>query len=207
MTLKKAIATSTDESDEHTSPRKIRMQKKIRVLRDSCKKSKKTIKRLKSKLYRKQKKCETLESVINNLQDKNLLTEDQILAMFGSTGPSKALLSYQLQAIKKGRKPKQYSPELRVFAMNLHFYSPKAYEYVRSSLGKCLPHSRTISLWYRSINGTPGFTTESFETLKMAVGVSTQKKESLYVTIVFDEMAIRQKIERNENQTYGLVNI
>lgn len=81
------------------------------------------------------------------------------MEMFGSTGPSKALLEYQLRVIKVGRKQKQYNPELRVFAMNLHFYSPKAYEYVRSSLGNCLPHSRTIRMWYRSINGTPSFTT------------------------------------------------
>jgi hypothetical protein len=56
-----------------------------------------------------------------------------------------------------------YSDDLRSFALTLHFYSPKAYEYVRSSFAMALPNPSTLRLWCSAVNGKPGFTIESFE--------------------------------------------
>lgn len=149
MTLKRAVLSS--DSEDCTTVKEVRLKKKVKILKSFYKKSKKNVKRLQMKASRYKYKCNTLKNIITELEKKNLLSEDQILEMFGSTGPSRALLSQQIEVIKRGRKFKQYAPDIRQFAMNLHFYSPKAYEYVRMTFGKCLPHQRIISTWYRYV--------------------------------------------------------
>ncbi|EFN70705.1 hypothetical protein EAG_00066, partial [Camponotus floridanus] len=47
------------------------------------------------------------------------------------------------------------------FAISLHYFSPRAYKYVRNILNGALPHHKTLSKWYKTINGEPGFTSES----------------------------------------------
>jgi len=42
-----------------------------------------------------------------------------------------------------------YPPEIQNFATSLHFYSPKAYEYVRETFMKILPHESTIRSWFQ----------------------------------------------------------
>lgn len=37
------------------------------------------------------------------------------------------------------RISKQYSPEIRSFALTLHYYFARAYEYVRDYFNNCLP--------------------------------------------------------------------
>lgn len=183
------------------------MHKKLKVLRKYGIKQKQKIKRLQSKLQRRNKKICSLEEIIKTLENRNLLSENEILSMFGSTGPSIGLLQQQLYKLQTGRKRKQFSQEVRVFAMNLHFYSPKAYDYVRITLGMCLPSRRTISTWYRSVDGSPGFTKESLNILKLASDEATKSNEQLFVVLMFDEMSIRQKIELINGVTYGVVNI
>ncbi|EZA47328.1 THAP domain-containing protein [Ooceraea biroi] len=58
--------------------------------------------------------------------------------------------------------------------MTLHFYSPKAYRYVRQTFCSALPDSSTLRSWYSTINSEPGFTSESFDALKERV--SEEKK-------------------------------
>lgn len=38
----------------------------------------------------------------------------------------------------------QYDEDVRAFALTLHFYSPRAYNYVREKFDKHLPHVATI---------------------------------------------------------------
>jgi len=64
-----------------------------------------------------------------------------------------------------GTSEKKISPELRAFALTLHFYSSSAYNYVRKVFNKSLPHPSTICKWYAVINGSPGFTTKSLNAL------------------------------------------
>lgn len=56
-----------------------------------------------------------------------------------------------------------FTSEMRKFAITLQFYSSRAYEYVRKSFKNVLPHQKTITKWYKVINGNPGFTSEAFE--------------------------------------------
>lgn len=68
----------------------------------------------------------------------------------------------------KGKTVKRkHSNELRKFALTLNFYSPKAYEFLRTEFNCVLPHTRTLSKWYSHID--PGFTQESLNILALKI--------------------------------------
>lgn len=96
----------------------------------------------------------------------------------------------------------KYSPALRSFALTLHYYSSKAYNYVRKVFNLCLPHPHTIEKWYRCINGKPGFTAESLNALKLIAGKS---RTPLYCCLIIDEMAIKKKVEWDGKKFHGYV--
>lgn len=68
-----------------------------------------------------------------------------------------------------------------------------------------LPSSSTITSWYNSTDGSPGFTTEAIEILKRKCKDAGEKK--LYVCITMDEMAIRKQVVWNnaEKKKMGYV--
>lgn len=64
------------------------------------------------------------------------------------------LSNQMLLKSSNGKSKQKYSPALRAFALTLHYYSPKAYEYVRKTFDTCLPSTRTIRKWYEKTGGT-----------------------------------------------------
>lgn len=98
-----------------------------------------------------------------------------------------------------------YTPELRNFAITLNFYSRKAYNYVRSKFNNSLPHPKTISRWFRSIDGSPGFTTEALRALKIKVLAARSENKKILCNLVMDEMAIRRQVEWTGTKFTGLV--
>jgi len=97
----------------------------------------------------------------------------------------------------------RYAPELRAFALTLNFYSAKAYNIVRETFDMCWPHPKSLSKWYRSVNGNPGFSAEALEAV-------TKRSESLgavLCAVVVDEMAIRRQVEWDGNSYVGFVDI
>lgn len=103
----------------------------------------------------------------------------------------------------KGKQEK-YSPALRSFALTLSFYSAKAYEFVRNSFNNVLPHPRTISKWYRSVDGSPGFTQEALMALKRKQDSSSYR---FLCNLCFDEMSIRKQVEWTGSKFTGYVDI
>lgn len=69
------------------------------------------------------------------------------------------------------------TPELRTFAVTLHFYSPPAYNYVRDSFNKILPHPSTIPKWYTTVDGTAGFTDECLKAIEIKVKEMNEKNK------------------------------
>ncbi|KMQ85163.1 thap domain-containing protein 9-like protein [Lasius niger] len=100
---------------------------------------------------------------------------------------------------KQGISKAKYPAALRSFAMTLHFYSPKAYEFVRQKFCKALPDPNTLRSWYSSIDGTPGFTFESFEALKKKVVASKKSNKKVLVTFMLDEISIKKSLQRLPN--------
>lgn len=98
----------------------------------------------------------------------------------------------------------KYSPALRSFALTLHYYSPRAYEYVRKTFTTSLPHSRTVKMWYSKVGGEPGFTKESLAALKNKAEISNHP---LLATLVIDEMSIRRRVEWDGQKFRGYVDM
>jgi hypothetical protein len=69
-----------------------------------------------------------------------------------------------LKAKKKNTR-QAYSPELKRFAITLHFLSRKGYEFVRKQFADCLPSISIISKWYSKVDGKPGFQQQAFDFL------------------------------------------
>jgi len=72
------------------------------------------------------------------------------------------------------------SPELRTFGLTLHFYSPAAYSYVREIFNNTLPHPSTIRKWYSTIDGTPGFSVECLNAVKLKVEEMGEKNKNFF---------------------------
>lgn len=64
--------------------------------------------------------------------------------------------------------------------MSLHFFSCKACNYVRKQFNTVLPHPRTLSKWYSSVNANPGSTEESLKNN----GSLAAAKECLVIMVV-----------------------
>ncbi|KAE9524265.1 hypothetical protein AGLY_015304, partial [Aphis glycines] len=78
------------------------------------------------------------------------------------------------------------------FALTLHFYSPSAYDYVRSIFSKSLPHVSTLSKWYSTINGLPEFFSKSFKVISMKVE-EMKKRGKIFGCMIMDEMSTRHQ--------------
>ena len=77
---------------------------------------------------------------------------------------------------------RKFPPELRAFAITLHFYSSSAYNYIRNTFKKCLPHPNTLRKWYCS------------------------EQSELVCSLIMDEMSIRQHVDWNGTRSLGHVN-
>ena len=79
------------------------------------------------------KKVESLATVIAELKDKRMVSENcgQVLDATLSGVPN-SVFTRQLRYHSTGKHTREeYDPMLKSFALTLHFYSAKAYEYVR----------------------------------------------------------------------------
>lgn len=78
--------------------------------------------------------------------------------------------------LKNGHRRNKYTQELRCFALTLNLYSPSAYEYVRTVFGKnALPHQRTLSKWYSSVDGTLVYSAEPLRAIQVRVEIESKK--------------------------------
>ena len=98
-----------------------------------------------------------------------------------------------------------YPPELKNFALSLHFYSSKAYDFVRSQFSNCLPHPKTLSRWYSCTNGNPGFQNDVFDVLKNMA--SNRQGSPLLCTMMLDEVAIRRQLDWDGKKFVGYVDL
>ena len=127
---------------------------------------KRKIKTLQQKVCRKEKKIDSLKSLLDDLVKKQLLSEDVLANL------EKSFSELPLEFIKnyyqnKDREAKGYrhSDEVKRFALTLNFYSPKAYDYVRSVF-KTLPHPSSMANWTSSIKCDPGFFEDVFREIR-----------------------------------------
>ncbi|KAE9543415.1 hypothetical protein AGLY_002215 [Aphis glycines] len=101
------------------------------------------------------------------------------------------------QTCEVTRKKQSYTKEIKQFSVTLQYYSPKAYNYVRKTFGKLLPHPRTLRRWYMVVDGNPGFIKKSFEAI-----TNEAKNRQLYCNLAIDEMCIRRYVEMESRKRY-----
>ena len=142
------------------------------------------LKMLKEKNRRNTKKIQNLRTILDTLQKKNLLQGEEVETLEGIS----SFQSELLQRMTRTNAKRQYSENIRLFALTLHYYSPRAYSYVREKFGLCIPHQKTIHKWYQSIDGEPGFNSEAIRYLK---DYSKDVDNNPFASLIIDEMSIR----------------
>uniref|UniRef100_A0A2H1WR26 SFRICE_033363 n=1 Tax=Spodoptera frugiperda TaxID=7108 RepID=A0A2H1WR26_SPOFR len=187
-----------------TSPRKRKLLNIINTKEHIIKKQRLQIKRIQAQNRRLKRKLNKIEDILNNIQEKFCLKDEDTNILKNINLQAQELTSRMVTKKSGGKCKQKYSPALRTFALTLHYYSPKAYDYIRRTFDTCLPERRTLRKWYEKIGGEPGFTKESFEALK-------QKAKNTNYTIIagltIDEMAIRRRIEYDGEKLVGHVDI
>ncbi|XP_072750897.1 uncharacterized protein [Anoplolepis gracilipes] len=141
---------------DFSTPR--RAGRTLKFIKEKDQERKKKMKRLHDVNKRYKKRIVSLKEMVKHLNTKGLVSHDAGDAL--TSMMSQATNNKLVKLLKK--RIGKYSEEIRSFALTLHFYSPKAYNYIRKTWGKqFLPHSSTIRKWYQVINGSPGFTKEA----------------------------------------------
>jgi hypothetical protein len=171
------------------------LKKKIKLLQDN-----------KRKLI---EKCTALSDVIKAIKEKNIVSPSvsEILEQESLKVPAQLFQRILDSQGKKRCAEKLYTKELRAFAITLNFYSSRAYNYVRETFDLCLPCERTIRRWYAAVDAEPGFTAEAFSTLEKKVEEEKLLQREVLVSLTFDEVSIRKKVEWNGERFVGAVDL
>ena len=77
------------------------------------------------------------------------------------------MVKNQLKNNERKTNGRRYDDEIKKFALTLNFYSPRAYEYVRSIF--CLPHSSSLTEWTSSVKCEPGIFIDVLKSLSSRI--------------------------------------
>lgn len=191
---------STPSADD--TPRRSFLKYGIRELSDEIQIKNSKLRKLQQTIRRKNKKIASMAEIIKSLKNKNLLNENDSNVLFESFGKHSDLISNWSKKNLGKKVPKKFSPAIRQFALSLHFFSPKAYQYVRKQFNTVLPHTRTLGKWYSHVDADPGFTEEALKSLTLK---ASHTRNPIYCSLMLDEMAIRQHLEFSGTKYYGRI--
>lgn len=162
-------------------------------------KLKRKIKSLQQQLRRTKAKKQTMGDIIQDLKQKLLLSqEDAELLSAKFDGVQLAIFRDTKNNASCDPRGRRYVDVVKEFATTLNYYSPKAYEYVRSVIP--LPQPSLIRKWSSVVECNPGLFKETFESLKKEALLRQEKKDCF---LIIDGMAIRkQTIWDSKNDKY-----
>ena len=165
---------------------------------------KKKIKTLQQKVRRQNKKIQSLQEVMSDLKDKCLLNSEAAQVLDDSfSGLTHDIILDRFKNQDRVPKGHRYCDEVKKFALTLHFYSPRAYDFVRPILS--LPSPSSIYNWSSSVNCEPGFFKDVFLMLQ-----EKSKEDYRYCecSLVVDGMSIKKSIfnDRSTGKFLGFVN-
>lgn len=173
----------------------------LKVCHKALLSTRKKIGPLRSKLRRRDNRINSMQKLITKLKTKFGLSEHCKNEMEMNFSDE------ILQQLKNGKMQKEYSSDVKAFACTLNFYSSPAYEYVRHTFGKHLPAESTIKNWYRNVEASPGTLQIALDLLKRKVESDQNKQKKVYVSLMLDEMSIRQQQfwDDSKKEWHGLV--
>jgi len=148
----------------------------------------------------------SLQNVKAELHELKVLSE-QRLQNLENQFPNilkKLMLNEAQRGQVKNTKGMRYDEEIKKFAVTLHYYSPKAYDFVRDYL--TLPHPGTLTSWMRSTDCNPGFNIDVLDRITEAKSQDTKNMLS-DVVLQIDEMSIHKDTvwDNNTHQFMGFV--
>lgn len=196
------FSTSIFRSTPENTRKQIKEQKqKIISLRYKNQKQSQKLKRLR-------KKVDHLQEIVTNLRRKMLLSTGACSVLEKTfSGTPLAIMKRMLKNSKKGKVSREkYDNVLRSFALTLHFYSSKAYEYVRRTFNLALPSQRILRSWYSNVDCEPGFSQPAFDSLKAKAFENAKKGYSTICSLMLDEMSIKKHIDFQNGKSWGYVN-
>lgn len=90
----------------------------------------------------------------------------------------------------------KYPENFRHFCLALHYFSPRAYKFVRQTFNDNLPHPKTIQAWLANsdVCGEPGLHQHHLDKLKKIAAKFNGSGSPLVCSLVFDEMYIRKQM-------------
>ncbi|KAK6168807.1 hypothetical protein SNE40_019984 [Patella caerulea] len=189
------------------TPEKTALKRKLFETEKKMVCSRRKIKLLLQSKRRLMKKNAELKNVISDLKKHDLLSSGSIDILQTCSGGVQDLLKRKFSKAANKSVAVSYSPELRSFALTPHFYSPRAYNYIRKMFDTCLPHTRTISIWYNKLDNSPGFTKTAFAALKTRADLGEANGKSTPVALMMDEVAIRQHVKWDEKRYQGYIDM
>ena len=115
------------------------------------------------------------------------MNEQHSLLEHNFSGVAENLFQNQMKNARITTYGHRYTDEIKQFAMTLHYYSPKAYDFVRKLLA--LPHPSSIKAWAASVDCNPGYLMNVIK----CIGSQVAKKPWMSdVVLIVDAMAIHK---------------
>lgn len=71
----------------------------------------------------------------------------------------------------------------------------------------CLPHPKTLSRWYKNINGEPGISQQAIASIETKCKDRRENNRLLYFNLTIDEMSIKEKVEYRGKERCGYVDM
>lgn len=141
-----------------------------------------------------------MRDVIADLQQTTHLLQEEYYNLDGFKDLPVQLFKRMHKSVNKGKRiTDKFPPQLRCFALTVHFYSPKAYDYVRESFHFALPHPSVIRSWYSTIDAEAGFSEECFNTLRLKSEEHKKQNKRLVCALIMDEMGIKVGSQRGRD--------
>lgn len=134
-----------------------------------------------------------MREMLNLLKNNHLIgdtVEDIFKNQFDSSLPF-ALFQNEIGNVNSASNHKSYSDEIREFCLTLHFYSPRAYEFIRQ--WSTLPDPSTIRRWIATRHCNPGILHEVIDYFKQKLKSETSNFSHVKdVALIYDAMSIRE---------------
>lgn len=127
-------ATSVFPWKIYNSPSKKQLREELRRTKEQYNLR---IKTLTQKTRCMKKKIASLKNKLETIKQKNFLEEEQLYNLKGISIGNAHLLKRVVYKSKGKSLSQKYSPELRTFALTLHYYSPRAYSLEKLSTRVC----------------------------------------------------------------------
>ncbi|XP_011700379.1 PREDICTED: uncharacterized protein LOC105457422 [Wasmannia auropunctata] len=134
-------------TEEHFDSLKSR-QIYLALMNKKLKEKEMKIRNLKKQNMRLSQKVEFYSKLVATFKGKKLITIEAARELLETGTPVlDALIKRKLELELEDKQKLEYTEDLQAFAITLHYYSSKAYNYVRQTFNNLLPNSRTIKKW------------------------------------------------------------